>query len=132
MQAPGVPGKKGDQVNYRILYILTKLSVNAQTIPHSDGFPLCCCVVPPQGERGLPGLDGSRGEKGEPGLRGEKVSNQGMMTLLEHIELFLCTVHLRFGTYLNNIFLFLGRFSRGLQGQEGPVFLDLKESQEKE
>lgn len=78
MQAPGFPGKKGDQVNYRILYILTKFSVYAQTIPHSDGFPLCCCVVP-QGERGLPGLDGSRGEKGEPGLKGEKVSNQGMM-----------------------------------------------------
>lgn len=79
MQVPGFPGKKGDQVKDQIEFISTKLTVPPQTIPQSDGFPLCGSVVA-QGGQGLPGPEGSTGEKGESGLKGEKVSNQGMMT----------------------------------------------------
>lgn len=79
MQAPGFPGKKGDQVKDEIKFISAQLTVLPHTVPHSVGFPLCGTVVA-QGEQGLPGLEGSRGQKGEPGLRGEKVSSYWMMT----------------------------------------------------
>lgn len=76
-------------------------------------------AVVSQGERGLAGPEGQRGDKGEPGQRGEKVRNHWMMMMMVlchtlYMQMILCHSH------------------RGLQGQEGPVCLDLKERRESE